>query len=85
MILNNVQCAMFNFWTLMCLGIISIGIGTSKCRMLNIRSYVPTFAPKITTLRILRYDNVMVLSVHKFGSVAKDISFFSCMTPSIRS
>jgi hypothetical protein len=69
----------------MCLGIISIGIRTSKCRMLNIRSYVPTFAPKITTLRIFRYGNVMVPSVHKFGFVAKDIFSFSSMTPSIRS
>ncbi len=60
----------------MCLGIIFTRIGPSKCRMLNVRSFVPTFAPKITTLRIFGYGNVMVPSVHKFGYVAKDFFLF---------
>jgi len=45
----------------MCLGIISIEIGPSKCKMLNVRSFVSTFAPKITTMRIFGYGNVIVL------------------------
>jgi hypothetical protein len=66
-------------------GVVSTEISPLKCGKLNVRSFVPTFAPNITTLRIFGSDNVIVPIVNKYGFVAKSIYSSLSMTPSIRS
>jgi hypothetical protein len=64
--------------------ILSIRIYPLKCGKLNVRSFVSIFGPKIATLRIFDFGNVMVPSVNKYGSTTKSISFYLFMTPSIK-
>ncbi len=56
-----------------------------ECGKLKVRFFVPTFAQKITTLRISNYNNVMVSIVNKSNFATKTIFSSSYVTPSIRS
>jgi len=76
---------MSNSKTLIHAGAILTNICPSKCGKLNVRSFVLTYAPKIVTLEISSSGNVIVPSVNKSCSTTKNISYFSCMIPSIRS
>ncbi len=55
---SNVNCVISNSWTLICAGIISTKISTSKCGKLNLRSSILTSTPEIAALRISNFSNV---------------------------
>lgn len=82
---SNVHHEISNSWTLMWANVSSTQNCPLECGKLNMRFLILIFAPKIATLRIFNYGNVMVSLINKFGFVARNISFSSFVMPSIKS
>jgi len=70
---------------MMCVGVLSTQICPLECGKLNMKSSIPTSAPKSMALKFFNYGNVMVLIVNKYGYAAKSMSSYFFVTPSIKS